>query len=1282
MKKISLIILGLLIASPALAALFMVEGEPVDMLGSGNSGLLDWIYNRDKNLMYGNNNVDVFVIGGTATTTAPGVFEVIGGANFDRTTTTGNTYLGITGSTQCLQIDTNGLVSGAGAGCSVGGWSSTSEAYYWTTQDTDDLTEGTNLYYTQARIWDDIWASTTLDTILSNSQTAYDWGDHSLAGYYAAADFNTDWDALYNATTTLSGHTGIADAHQDEVTLAGETYITISGQVLTLAKLDIAETNLTVSSPITLSTNDIGFDYTTANTWSGINTFSSDLRATGGLHASTTDFDMLQVNGNATTTGSMYIGQDLTVLNGNVGIGTTDPSTKLEVVGDITIFSPTPIFVFKDSNSSGAASVGFIEWRDSGGGRAGFLGNNSSGNDDLFWKNEQGGNIGIETTGAGDIILSLATGNVGIGTTTPNSLLTVDGTFAVGTDGTEFTVNADGQVIMNGSATTTAQFSGIFPNEPSHFATKEYVDTQPGNAIDFDFTTTTSDIDDQLTYLMEDIISVNDEAEIVSGSLTTGVDDQFVTAFAIASNTIPFATLEAGRVSLHMHAARTGGNDPNQFYFNIIKREDDQSETILVTSELSSLITTKDAFTVHATMLAEVQFVSTDRLLVKIYVNTGGTGLANEVTFYVQGVNASRLEVGVPSTAFNTVYIRLDGTIGLRGEWDTGSFGLIMPSATSSDSFYLPALGIAAGARLAVDATGKVIATTTPPTDAEVTAEIAAHAGDDDAHQALVTITGEDYASLTAQQITFSNVDAANIDLTDAFSWTGAHGWDTEATFTGGLIINESTTTRATTTSFAITGVTGSTQCLQVDTNGTVSGSGGACGGAGSDTNTWAWISTPGHLTHNTSTDEIRIVDLYASTTLMTSGTTSDSFYVGGILDITGNVNTAGTYKISGTDLACSDVTNCVDNAYAALTDMTLTDTYIYVGNGSANPVGVAMSSDCTIDNVGAITCDHNALDNFVADEHLNWKNSVGTIHTDNYIEQDSELTNWIDNVVLGTNGDLETEGYASSTTGLFTQGAGHIGEGFTVDGNVGIGTTTPNSPLDVLSTTIPQFRIGYNTEQYTTISHRGWIDINTTAPTTNQFRVYLNGTEQMRINEDGNVGIGLTSPTSTLAVNGDIVGLGYASSTTGLFTQGDSHIGGSLDVDGNVTTTGQFFVETERVVGYKNWGGIFASTTLATAEATTTLAQRMTDDAHGETFVTGTCFVDTGTTTIACGDGTNISYFDCPRFQADAPANNKFSFSSNNTFTADELQACEFGNPLGSPTEVNWEIKRTINPD
>jgi len=83
------------------------------------------------------------------------------------------------------------------------------------------------------------------------------------------------------------------------------------------------------------------------------------------------------------------------------GMGTL--SSGAITSGDITILDATPILVFKDSDSLGAASVGFIEWRDSGGGRAGFLGNNTSGDDGFLWKNEQGGNIGIQTTGAGEL---------------------------------------------------------------------------------------------------------------------------------------------------------------------------------------------------------------------------------------------------------------------------------------------------------------------------------------------------------------------------------------------------------------------------------------------------------------------------------------------------------------------------------------------------------------------------------------------------------------------------------------------------------------------------------------------------------------------------------------------------------------------------------------------------------------------------------------------------------------------------------------------------------------
>ncbi len=71
--------------------------------------------------------------------------------------------------------------------------------------------------------------------------------------------------------------------------------------------------------------------------------------------------------------------------------------------GDITIFNPSPILIFKDSTSAGIVARGIIEWRDLNHIRLGYFGNSSEGNDDLLWKNESSdGHIQVQTTGAGE----------------------------------------------------------------------------------------------------------------------------------------------------------------------------------------------------------------------------------------------------------------------------------------------------------------------------------------------------------------------------------------------------------------------------------------------------------------------------------------------------------------------------------------------------------------------------------------------------------------------------------------------------------------------------------------------------------------------------------------------------------------------------------------------------------------------------------------------------------------------------------------------------------------
>ena len=233
------------------------------------------------------------------------------------------------------------------------------------------------------------------------------------------------------------------------------------------------------------------------------------------------------------------------------------------------------------------------------------------------------------------------------------------------------------------------------------------------------------------------------------------------------------------------------------------------------------------------------------------------------------------------------------------------------------------------------------------------------------------------------------------------------------------------------------------------------------------------------------------------------------------------------------------------------------------------------------------------------------------------------------------TTDSLFVGGYASSTLGLLTQGSGHYGGTLTVDGSVGIGTTTPQSNLSISGTT--GIRLDYPSSDipgYLNVSDLGGLfyssNVNpsdavasTTKP---QWRYFFSqrddafgiqrspaGTtwppaDLFRISSTGNVGIGITSPTSTLDILGTlnvssnattsgrlVVGsanptnnygnlwvgagtgaayfnggvtttdsfysLGFASTTLGLFTQGNLGVGGTLRVDGNATTSSRLVV-------------------------------------------------------------------------------------------------------------------------
>jgi len=219
----------------------------------------------------------------------------------------------------------------------------------------------------------------------------------------------------------------------------------------------------TGTSTITLGDNYINFGTAASNRMS--------ISSTGNVGIGTTSPDYkLEVNGTLGLTGyifhvgdsNSYFGfpSNDTIIaatagsermridsSGDVGIGTDSPRTKLDINGPLAVIGGT--FTSGDSSADSSSSAGIVLRR----GKKIFSGIPNGGNEDFYLRNlieqDTGNNINIGQTGTsliGDISLSTGTsgnvifrttgsesvrinssGNVGIGTTSPDRLLDVDG---------------------------------------------------------------------------------------------------------------------------------------------------------------------------------------------------------------------------------------------------------------------------------------------------------------------------------------------------------------------------------------------------------------------------------------------------------------------------------------------------------------------------------------------------------------------------------------------------------------------------------------------------------------------------------------------------------------------------------------------------------------------------------------------------------------------------------------------------------------------------------------
>lgn len=215
---------------------------------------------------------------------------------------------------------------------------------------------------------------------------------------------------------------------------------TTSAQLAGVISDETGSGSLVFGTSPTLATPTITTSATVPLLIGGTGTTSTlTLRSTSGV--GTTGADIIFQAGNNGATETVRI-----LNNGNVGIGTSSPSAKLAVAGDIV--------------TTGTQSIKSAQWISNAIGSV-----SAFGASDFGFYGVAGSNMRLVTSGADRVTIAGTTGNVGIGTTSPSFKLDVSGT-----------ANITGNTTLGGTlgvtgAATAASFNKVAITAPATSAT-------------------------------------------------------------------------------------------------------------------------------------------------------------------------------------------------------------------------------------------------------------------------------------------------------------------------------------------------------------------------------------------------------------------------------------------------------------------------------------------------------------------------------------------------------------------------------------------------------------------------------------------------------------------------------------------------------------------------------------------------------------------------------------------------------------------------------------------
>lgn len=197
---------------------------------------------------------------------------------------------------------------------------------------------------------------------------------------------------------------------------------------------------------------------------------------------------------------------------------------------------------------------------------------------------------------------------------------------------------------------------------------KSYVDSSVNVIINFFFNDTASDIGG-IYYDQTNNDLGGGESTLSIAGLSAATNDQALVNFATLANEPGVLSVPAGIFNVHFHAERTAGSSDVNIYAEIYKRASGGTETLITTTEISGLVTSKASFNLHASASVDTDLLVTDRIVIKFFANLG-SGSGATVAIYQEGTTTSHLSVPSTVDALSQIFIRQDGTKAMTGDFN------------------------------------------------------------------------------------------------------------------------------------------------------------------------------------------------------------------------------------------------------------------------------------------------------------------------------------------------------------------------------------------------------------------------------------------------------------------------------------------------------------------------------------------------------------------------------------------------------------------------------------